>query len=140
MTRNCLSVRVRLLDRTMTRIYEAALRPHGLTAPQLHLLSAIQSLEPARSGEVADLLSLEISTLSRNAQLMEQQGWITVKRAERGNSRILNLTRAGERKLADATPAWRRAQREARGLLGDEGASLIKELVDGLWAERLSPN
>lgn len=140
MVRDCLAVRLRLLNRTVTRIYDAALRPHELTPPQLHLLSAIQSLEPARSGEVADLLSLEISTLSRNAHLMEQRGWITVKRADRGNARILALTKTGERKLTEATPAWRRAQKEARGLLGDDGADLIKGLVDGLWAERLSAN
>jgi DNA-binding MarR family transcriptional regulator len=129
--RECLGVRVRALSRTITRIYDRSLRPHGLTASQLNLLALIPSGEPARSGDVADLLSMEISTLSRNAHLMERQGWITVKRAERGNGRTLQLTTAGERKLAEAIPAWREAQKEARSFLGADGARTVKGLVDG---------
>jgi DNA-binding MarR family transcriptional regulator len=135
--RNCLGVRVRLLNRTMTRIYDAALRPHGLTAAQLNLLAAIQNLEPIRAGEIADLLSMEISTLSRNAHLMQREGWVTIERAERGNARQLRLTKEGARKLDEATPAWRQAQQEARSLLGKDGARLVRDLVDGIWAERL---
>jgi DNA-binding MarR family transcriptional regulator len=138
--RDCLGVRVRLLNRTMTRVYDAALRPHGLTAAQLNLLASIESLEPARAGELADLLSLEISTLSRNAHLMERRGWVTIERAERGNGRVLRLTRAGARKLEEATPAWRQAQKQARRLLGNDGASLIRDLVDRIWAKQISNN
>jgi DNA-binding MarR family transcriptional regulator len=136
--RDCLGVRIRLLNRTMTRIYDAALRPHGLTAAQLNLLAAIENVEPARAGGLADLLSMEISTLSRNARLMEREGWVTVEPAERGNGRIIRLTKAGRRKIEEATPAWREAQEEARSLLGKDGASLVRDLVDGIWAEQLS--
>jgi DNA-binding MarR family transcriptional regulator len=138
--KDCLGVRIRLLNRTVTRIYDAALRSHGLTAAQLNLLAAIDSLEPARAGELADLLSMEISTLSRNAHLMEREGWVTIEPAERGNGRVLHLAKAGARKLEEATPAWRRAQKEARSLLGNDGASVIRDLVDGIWAERISRN
>lgn len=138
--KDCLGVRVRLLNRTLSRIYDAALRPHGLTAAQLNLLAAIENLEPARAGALADLLSMEISTLSRNAHLMERQGWVTIERTERGNGRLLRLTKTGARKLEEATPAWRQAQKEARNLLGNDGANLIRDLVDGIWAEQISRN
>ena len=128
--RECIAVRVRSLDRALTRIYDAAVRPHGLTATQLNLLAAIDSVQPVASGRVAEGLSMEISTLSRNARLMEREGWIKVSRAERGNGRILALTSAGDRKLKEVLPAWRRAQRRARDLLGEEGADLIKHLAD----------
>jgi DNA-binding MarR family transcriptional regulator len=134
--RDCLGVRVRLLNRTMTRIYDAALRPHGLTAAQLNLLASIQNLEPARASKIADLLSMEISTLSRNAHLMQRRGWLTIEPAERGNSRLLRLTKQGARKLDEATPAWRQAQQEASSVLGKDGAALIRKLVDGIWAEQ----
>jgi DNA-binding MarR family transcriptional regulator len=133
---DCLGVRIRLLNRTVTRIYDAALRPHGLTAAQLNLLALLASLESARAGEVADFLSMEISTLRRNAHLMEREGWVTVQPAERGNGRVLGLTKAGADKLEDAIPAWRQAQKEARSLLGEDGANLIRKLVNGIWAEQ----
>ena len=132
----CLGVRVRLLNRTLTRIYDGVLRRHGLTAAQLMLLASIEGLEPVRAGDVADALSMEISTLSRNAHLMERRGWLDIEPADRGNGRLLRLTKAGARKVEEATPAWRQAQEEAKALLGSNGASLIRDLVDRLWAEQ----
>jgi DNA-binding MarR family transcriptional regulator len=133
--RDCLAVRVRLLNRAITRIYDAALRPHGLTIAQLNLLTSIANRQPAPAGEVAQLLSMEISTLSRNARLLQGEGLIEIEHAERGNGRVLTLTGAGAEKLAELRPAWRIAQQQARGLLGDDAARSIKQLVDHMFAE-----
>jgi DNA-binding MarR family transcriptional regulator len=137
--RDCLAVRVRLLSRTVSRIYDDALRPHGLTISQLNILTSIQSLRPAPSNEVASALSMEISTLSRNAALMEREGWITVAHAEHGNGRVLSLTKAGARKLVEAKPGWASAQKEAKALLGTDGVEQIMRLVDGVWARHFNP-
>jgi DNA-binding MarR family transcriptional regulator len=67
---------------------------------------------------------MKISTLSRNAPLMQRQGWVTIEPTRRGNSRLLRLTKQGARKLDEATPAWRQAQQDARSLLGKDGANL----------------
>jgi DNA-binding MarR family transcriptional regulator len=136
--RNCLAVRVRLLNRTITRVYDAALRAHGLTIAQLNVLTSIANCQPAPAGEVARLLSMEISTLSRNARLLHEQGLIEIEHAEHGNGRILTLTDAGAEKLAELLPAWRNAQREAQELLGDEAARSIKQLVDDMFADGLT--
>jgi len=134
--RDCLAVRVRLLNRTITRIYDAALRPHSLTVAQLNVLTSIANRQPAPAGEVAQLLSMEISTLSRNARLLQDEGLIEIEHAEHGNGRILTLTDAGAEKLAELRPAWRTAQSQAQELLGDDAARSIKELVDHMFAER----
>jgi DNA-binding MarR family transcriptional regulator len=136
--RDCLAVRVRLLNRAITRIYDAALRPHGLTIAQLNLLISIANREPAPAGEVARLLSMEISTLSRNARLLKDQGLIEIEHAEHGNGRILTLTDEGSERLAELRPAWRAAQRDARGLLGDDATRSIKQLVDQMFADELT--
>jgi DNA-binding MarR family transcriptional regulator len=137
MADECLAVRVRLLSRRLSRIYDRALRPLGLTVAQLNLLSVIEVIESAPAGRVADLLAMEISTLSRNARIMESEGWITIERAERGNGRILHLTSEGLQKLREATPAWDGAQVQARELLGDEGALELKRLGDRVWDGQL---
>ena len=137
MAEECLAVRVRLLSRRLSRIYDGALRPLGLTVAQLNVLSVIEVIDCAPAGRVADLLAMEISTLSRNARIMEGEGWITIERAERGNGRILRLTSAGRQKLRKARPAWDRAQTEAHELLGDEGAQELKRLGDGVWDDQL---
>ena len=137
MAEECLAVRVRLLSRRLSRIYDGALRPLGLTVAQLNVLSVIEVIDCAPAGRVADLLAMEISTLSRNARIMESEGWITIQRAERGNGRILRLTSAGRQKLRKARPAWDRAQTEAHELLGDEGTQELKRLGDGVWDDQL---
>jgi DNA-binding MarR family transcriptional regulator len=136
--RDCLAVRVRLLNRTITRIYDAALRAHGLTIAQLNVLTSIANQQPAPAGEVARLLSMEISTLSRNARLLQDEGLIAIEHAQHGNGRILTLTDAGAEKLVELGPAWRTAQHQARELLGDDATRSIKGLVDGMFAEQLT--
>jgi DNA-binding MarR family transcriptional regulator len=136
--RDCLAARVRLLNRTISRVYETALRPYDVTVSQLNLLSAVGQLEPVPAGKLADLLSLQISTLSRNMHLMEEAGLIDIAPAERGNGRVISLTRAGARKLEEALPAWRAAQAEAAELIGPDARTLLKRLADGFLAERLA--
>jgi len=129
-------VRVRLLSRRLSRIYDAALRPHGITVAQLNLLTLIQSVGRAPSGRIADLLSMEISTLSRNARIMEKEGWLTIEHAERGNGRLLGLTPAGAAKLEECLPAWEHAQDVAKDLLGAAGTGDLKRLGDELWSRQ----
>ena len=134
--RDCLAVRVRVLNRAITRTYDDALRPHGTTTGQLNVLTSIATRQPVPAGELARLLSMEISTLSRNARLLQQDGLIQIEQAERGNGRVLALTDAGAEKLAKLRPAWRDAQRHAHELLGNAASEAIKQLVDPTFAER----
>jgi DNA-binding MarR family transcriptional regulator len=136
--RECLAARMRLLNRAISRVYETALRPYDVTIAQLNLLSAVAQLEPIPAGKLADLLSMQISTLSRNMRLMEQSGLIDIAQAERGNGRVISLTTAGARKLEEVLPAWRAAQGEARELLGPDAGKALKRLADGLLAEQLA--
>jgi DNA-binding PadR family transcriptional regulator len=80
---------------------------------------------------------MEISTPSRNARIIKDEGWITIEREERGSRRILRLTSAGLQKLREASRAWDRAQTEAREPLGDEGARELKQLGDGVCDDQL---
>ena len=134
--RDCLAVRVRVLNRAITRTYDDALRPHGTTTGQLNVLTSIATRQPVPAGELARLLSMEISTLSRNARLLQQDGLIQIEQAERGNGRVLSLTDAGAEKLAKLRPAWRDAQRHAHELLGNAASEAIKQLVDPTFAKR----
>jgi DNA-binding MarR family transcriptional regulator len=134
--RDCLAVRARMISRTVTRLYDDALRPHGLGVSQLNTLAAIaRSDAPVRAGRVADLLSTEISTLSRNMRVLEREGWIAIEPAPRGNGRLLRLTPEGAQKLAEIKPAWEQAQTQVRALLGS-GAEDLARIADALWAER----
>ena len=41
---------------------------------------------------------------------MTREGWVRIDPAPSGRTRIVRLTPAGERQMADGTPAWESAQ------------------------------
>src|SRR5678809_965873 len=66
----CLLMRVRKLDRVLTGIYDAELRPFGLKASQTNLLVLVAKAGPIRRIEIGKRLHLDPSTLTRNLKIM----------------------------------------------------------------------
>jgi DNA-binding MarR family transcriptional regulator len=114
----CLSVRVRRLGRVITRIYDAALAPHGISAAQLNLLCAIAASGGARAVDLARVLEAEKSTLSRDLKRMRHIGWVRAGRAAGDAGRLVTLTPAGSRLLVEVREAWEKAQAAAEEELG----------------------
>lgn len=109
-TRNCHCLAARRRAREITRRYEEELRPHGLRATQFSVLAALAQTGPKPLGELADLLGLERTTLTRSAHRLEDEGWIADAESADARERRLRLTPAGRRKIEAAYPAWKRAQ------------------------------
>src|ERR671939_1971123 len=95
----CLAVRVRALNRAVTALYDAALRPHGLRVGQLNLLVAVARMGTAKPGDLCRALCMDKSTLSRDAEIMRRNGWLEVDGGG-GRARPLRITSAGEALLA----------------------------------------
>jgi len=127
--RDCIAVRLRMLNRVVTNIYDDALRPVGLKVSQMNILVAAAKLGLARPARVCQVLQLDPSTLSRNVERMRAQGWLETVPDEDGRAQPLRVTDAGRRALARAVPAWRRAQAKARKLLGDNGIAALEEAL-----------
>jgi DNA-binding MarR family transcriptional regulator len=119
--RDCMASRVRRLERQLTRIYDDALRPHGLTGSQLALLVAAQLSGKTTAAEVGRILDLEKSTVSRNLARLAAAGLVDV-------SDGLQITARGAAAIAACHPAWREAQRKARKALHPTAGRLIEGL------------
>ncbi len=130
----CLAVRVRMLSRTITAIYDDALRPLGLTVGQLNILVVIAKRGPIAPGGVARRLNMEKSTVSRNIERMRTHGWLTVSAGESGSKQQLALTRQGKALLEKSVPAWEEAQTQARAVLGQRGAESIHRVGNAVWS------
>ena len=124
--RDCVGVQVRILNRAVSRIYDDVLRPHGVKFSQMNVLTVVAIRGPVQPVEVARILSMEKSTLSRNLRVLEQKQWIDTHAGESGNTVLLRLTPAGRRLLKAAAPAWRDAQTRVTGLLGDRATTAIR--------------
>jgi DNA-binding MarR family transcriptional regulator len=77
--------------------------------------------------QVCEYLQLDISTLSRNVELMRKKGWLEEVPGDDARSHPFRLTTEGKRLIEKAVPAWERAQAEAKELLGDDLVSLLSQ-------------
>jgi DNA-binding MarR family transcriptional regulator len=123
--KSCIAVRLRLLNRVVTNLYDDALRPLGLKVSQLNILIVTAKLGLARPAQVCDILQLDASTLSRNVKPLQAHGWLEVVPDEDARAQPFRLTAQGKRLIEKAVPAWQEAQRQATELLGDEGIALL---------------
>src|ERR1700688_3805261 len=92
--RTCIAVRLRLLNRVVTNLYDDALRPLGLKVSQLNILIVTAKLGLARPAKVCEILDLDTSTLSRNVSRMMAKGkhWLEVVPEEDGRAQPFRLT------------------------------------------------
>jgi DNA-binding MarR family transcriptional regulator len=109
-TKGCHCLAARRQARALTRFYEKKLRPHGLRATQFSILAALALKGQTLMSELADLLGLERTTLTRSAALLQRNGWVADAPAADARQHPLRLTPAGLRKLERAFVAWKEAQ------------------------------
>src|SRR5215813_13879516 len=133
-SRKCIAVRLRLLNRVVTNLYDDALRPLGLKVSQLNILIVTAKLGLARPVQVCEVLQLDASTLSRNVKPLQAHGWLEVVPEEDARAQPFRLTLQGKRLIEKAVPAWEQAQRQATDLLGNEGIALLDRAARKLGA------
>src|SRR5690349_1366571 len=115
----CVAVRLRMLNRVITNIYDNALRPLDLKVSQMNILVAAAKMGTVRPLEVCEYLHLDVSTLSRNVERMKARGWLEVVPDEDRRSQPFQLTSQGRELLEKAVPAWNQAQQQVTRTLGD---------------------
>ena len=130
----CLAVRIRLLNRTVTNIFDAALRPLGVKVSQLNVLMVVAKRGPISPGDVARRLNMEKSTVSRNVDRMRTHGWLKVSDGDSGRKQILELGTAGRKLIEKSLPLWKKAQAQTEAMLGQRGTQSIHRAANTVWA------
>lgn len=131
----CLAVRIRLLNRTVTNIFDEALRPLGVKVSQLNVLMVVAKYGPIAPGEVARRLNMEKSTLSRNLDRMGIHGWFNVAEGDSGRKRVLELAAPGRKLIQKSLPLWKKAQAQTEAVLGQRGARSMHRVANTVWAQ-----
>jgi len=118
--RTCACYKVRKAARAVTKLYEEVLRPIGLRATQFSLLMATRVMGPVTVVKLAKVTVMDRTTLTRNLQILEKRGLITIKPGEDRREREVNLTAVGMEVLTKAVPLWEEAQDRVQKGLGEE--------------------
>lgn len=133
----CIATRVRQLSRIITRVYDDALRPLGITASQFTLLTQLAQQDGITAVEIGTELDIEKSTLSRNLKRLLALGHLTMDPPAGRRGRGLHLTPKGQDVIQKAYPVWKEAQTKAVRTLGPDSRTTLDGLVS--QAEKLGP-
>ena len=121
----CLCLHVQRTARGLSRRFDVALRPLGLTAGQFSLLMALNRPEPPTMAPVATVLGVNRTTLTAALKPLEREGLVeSLPDQQDQRARRLRITLKGRQLLADALPIWRREMAALTELLDGEADRL----------------
>lgn len=109
---------MRRAARAVANHYDDVLAPSGLKGTQFTLLNAIVLADSPTITELAQLLLLDRTTLSRNLKPLQQQGLVRLTTGKDARARALALSTQGSQALQKALPLWDKAQASVEQLLG----------------------
>jgi DNA-binding MarR family transcriptional regulator len=132
----CACTTLRKASRALSRIYDEALLPAGMTVAQLAVLRAIG--RGAEGGEplsrLAESLVMDRTSLYRALIPLKKSGWVAINAGPRGRAKQVELTMKGERAIQAARKFWDAAQTTILGEFGAERWAFLQNAVAELTA------
>lgn len=108
---DCYCTQFRRSSRALTRLYDAALKDHGIRITQFSLLRALRRLGGAATfSQLAEEVALDTTTISRNVKVLAAAGWVSFQSTDDGREKRIRLNGAGAKKIDTAAPSWQVAQ------------------------------
>ena len=134
-TQECNCFALRSAARHITQLYDQFLAPSGLRATQFSILAKLRRLGPLTINELAKNMVTDRTTLGRNIQPLQRDGWIKIElTASDRRAKKLHLTKIGEQRLQAALKAWSRAQAKFESTFGPKRAADLRSLLQGVVA------
>ena len=126
---SCAGFSLRRAARAVTQHFDHALAACGLRTTQFTLLAAMALRGPVTTNELARILVMDRTTLTRNVRLLREAGWVDTSPGRGGRELRFELSAAGRDTLAAAIPVWRTAQ---DGIVAAYGPSAWPDMVADL--------
>ncbi len=129
----CACGNIRRAARSVTQYYDSYLKASGIRSTQLSVLLSISLNDGITVNEMADLLVMDQTTVTRNVAILEQRGYIISSAAvDDGRKRHLAVTDKGVEKLEEVMPLWDAAQSRLESNLGPERFRDMLKLIGQL--------
>ena len=127
---DCVCSSLRMATRLVTRHYDRALAPVGLSTNGYSILARLGRLGPLPLGALAGALGTDRTTLSRELAPLERNGLVETRGDENDRRRrVIALSTAGRERVETAFPLWQSAQAALADEFGPERtAALVGEL------------
>lgn len=125
----CACANLRRTDLVITQFYDGMLAPGGVSALQFSLLCSIDSFGSPTTNQLAKVIGMDRSTLSRHLKVLACEELIAYEESGDQYTRPLHLTQEGKQALEDSWPLWQEAQQRIETHFGlDRFKALLNEL------------
>ena len=124
---NCSLFNLRKASRVVTQLYDESFRDAGIRGTQFALLAGIYWSGTATLTDLARLLAMDRTTLTRNLKPLRMNHLVTTAAGRDRRARAVTITPRGRRALARALPFWERAQARFVRRLGSHQWKLLME-------------
>jgi DNA-binding MarR family transcriptional regulator len=125
----CTCFNLRRITRRVSQHFDDVLSPSGLRCTQFSLLGMLHAPVPLTVTALANRMDLDRTSLTRNLDVLGEQGLVMVVDGPDARSRTVVLTPKGRDAFARALPLWRRGQAEVRERLGEPGVARLHDAL-----------
>lgn len=115
----CACFNIRKSARVITQLYDTVMQPVELRATQFSILAVLSAQSGITLTDLARLLMMDRTTLTRNLQPLEKQRLIKTRPGHDKRTRLIDLTRKGTNRLQKAIPLWKQAQKQITDCMGN---------------------
>ena len=126
----CTNLKLRQLMRRVAQLYDLEMAAIGLKTTQYSLLSHVAKLAPISPGELARIMKMAPSTLTRNLKPLLVAGWVELSAGADGRVRSITATPAGRARRTEAQRHWKVAQEQLNQTLGTQRVLALHALID----------
>ncbi len=128
----CICSDLRQAARLLSHTYDAALSPVGLTINQFSILKLIRAHAALNQRQVAAMLGMKPSTVSRSLRLLQKLGHLDLSPGRDPRTRMARLTSAGTKVLAAAEDRWRAQQLRTSRIIAADEHTIIRSIATRL--------
>ena len=134
---SCIAVRMRLLNRIISSVFDEEIRHHGIKVSQMNILVSVSAFGPVTSKQLCGVLHMDSSTFSRSLKRLIDKGFLKSVPSGDGKIRQIHSTKDGVAKIESVYPDWLKAQNKAEEILGNTVKDVLisagnKYLLEGM--------
>jgi DNA-binding MarR family transcriptional regulator len=125
----CACFDLRKATRAVSRMYDDFLRDAGINVTQFSLLRLIRTEKEISVSTLGRYMVMDRTSITRALAPLERDGLINSRTGGDKRTRLVSLTKRGEKLIAGAEPSWCQAQKALMEAIGDERWTALRTVL-----------
>jgi DNA-binding MarR family transcriptional regulator len=136
----CNCTALRKATRRVSQLYDSALEPCGLrTTQRAILIQVARAGAPPALGDLAEMLVMDRGALTHTLKPLERDGLVEIRiDPEDRRNRLVALTAAGRKKLAQSESLWKKAQDGFEAAFGTAKSAALRQALEFVVSEEFT--